>query len=119
MCSMESLGGGWPAPKPPSARMNIKKNESRKIERKLANELIKNHIPFEFRKKINNLEVDFLVNGNLVVELDGVHHLLKRKLKKDAEKNATLLVAGYSLYRISTKEFRRDVNKIINRIKNA
>lgn len=99
--------------------MNITKKVSSKVERKLADALIRNGIPFEFKKKINNYEVDFLINGNLVVELDGVHHLLKRKLKIDAEKNATLLVAGYSLYRVSTKEFRRDINKIINRIKNA
>lgn len=98
--------------------MNITKQVSSKVERKLADALIRNGIPFEFKKTINNFEVDFLI-GKLVVELDGVHHLLKRKLKRDADKNAMLLVAGYSIYRITAKEFRRDVNKIINRIKNA
>lgn len=97
--------------------MDIQKKHSRKVERILAEMLIKNKIPFEFRKKINNKEVDFLVNGKLVVELDGVHHLLKRKLKSDAIKNTELLAAGYSIYHISAKQFRKDINKIINRIK--
>ena len=97
--------------------MNIKKSQSRKVERILADRLIQNKIPFEFRKIINNKEVDFLINGKLAVELDGVHHLLKRKLKSDSDKNKELLVAGYSIYRISTKEFRKDINKIINHIK--
>lgn len=97
--------------------MKIKKNESRKLERKFAIELIKKQIPFEFKKIINNLEIDFLVKDKLAVELDGVHHLLKRKQKSDAKKNAELLAAGYSIYRVSTKEFRKDINKIVNRIK--
>ena len=97
--------------------MNIKRSQSRKIERILADRLIRNKIPFEFRKIINKFEVDFLIKGKLAVELDGVHHLLKRKQRTDADKNSSLLAAGYSIYRISTKEFRKDINKIINHIK--
>lgn len=97
--------------------MEIIKKHSSKIERILADLLIRNKIPFEFRKILNNTEVDFLVKGRLVVELDGVHHHLKRKQKSDASKNAKLLAAGYSIYRISSKEFRKDINRIINHIK--
>lgn len=97
--------------------MQITKKSSTKVERILADALIKNKIPFEFRKIINKKEIDFLIKGKLVVELDGVHHLLKRKQRSDAVKNTELLAAGYSIYRISARQFRKDINKIINRIK--
>lgn len=97
--------------------MEITKKTSTKVERILADALVRKKVPFEFRKIINNKEVDFLIKGRLVVELDGVHHYSRRKQKSDATKNSMLLAAGYSICRISAKQFRRDINKLVNQIK--
>ena len=95
--------------------MDRTKKTARKVERVLADTLIRNKIPFEFRKLINNKEVDFLIKGRLAVECDGIHH--RSRQKKDAIKNAELLSAGYSIFRFTAKDVRKDINRIINRIK--
>lgn len=48
-------------------------------------------------------QVDFLVNGTLVVEVDGVWHLQKYQRDKDAAKDARLRVAGYHVMRIEAE----------------
>ncbi len=49
---------------------------------------------------IDNLEVDIIVEGHLVVEVDGYHHYARNNMRRDASKEEHLLQVGYRLLRI-------------------
>lgn len=49
---------------------------------------------------IDNLEVDVVVEGRLVIEVDGYHHYARNNVRRDASKADRLLLAGYRLLRI-------------------
>jgi len=49
---------------------------------------------------VDNLEVDVIVEGHLVIEVDGYHHYARNNMRRDASKDDRLLLAGYRLLRI-------------------
>ena len=84
----------------------LQKGHSTKAERKFAELLKKNHIPFEVKVKINNREVDFLI-GKYAIEISG--H------QQDINKNEMLAKAGY----IPLHFHNREVNELLtNKLKN-
>lgn len=101
--------------KPPSARnMNILKKHSTKPERKLADMLIRNKIPFKFREIIEGREVDFII-GRVIVEVDGNVH--RRKVAKDISKNEILAGLGYIPLHFSAKEINQNLQKVFKELK--
>jgi very-short-patch-repair endonuclease len=75
--------------------MKIDKKHFTKPERRFARRLQENHIPFKVKVKINNREIDFVVN-EYAIEIDG--HT------QDAKKNEMLAKEGYIPIHISNRE---------------
>ena len=89
-----------------------------KIERVVADLLIKNKIPFEFRKIINGREIDFVIANKIILEVDGIIHKDLKVQKKDGEKFKILSDLGYRIFlRFSAKEIRQNKQNLINLIK--
>ena len=82
--------------------LKIQKRNSTKSERKVAEILKKNHIPFKTKWRIKNREVDFLI-GKVILEIDGKIH---RHI--DTEREKMLFDAGYIPIHISIKEIYED-----------
>jgi very-short-patch-repair endonuclease len=57
-----------------------------------------NNIPFEFQYKINRYRVDFLINGFLVIEIEGPHHNLQAEYDSIREKYIRRM--GYKILRL-------------------
>ena len=85
-----------------------------KVERTLADMLIKGKVPFKFREVINGRECDFVI-GRVVVEVDGVIHQQKRA--KDISKNEMLVKFGYTPLHFSAKEVRNNALEVFREIK--
>ena len=94
--------------------MNILVKHSSKPERKLADMLIRNKIPFKFREVIAGKEVDFVI-GRVIVEVDGRIH--RRKVAKDISKNEMLVGLGYIPLHFSAKEINQDIQKVFKELK--
>ena len=95
--------------------LKIRKRNSIKSERKVAEILKKNHILFKAKWRIKNREVDFLV-GKVILEVDGSAHI-----HIDTEREKMLMDEGYTPIHISIKELYEDKTaeeKIINLTKN-
>ena len=94
--------------------LNLAKNKSTKSERKIAEILKKNHIPFKTKWKVNGKEVDFLI-GKVICEIDGnVHKNI------DAKREQMLWNMGYIPIHISIREIYEDKaieEKILSLIK--
>lgn len=90
----------------------LKKHNSTKTERKIAELLKRNHIKFKPRWIVEGYEVDFLI-GRVIIEVDGnVHKQIDRKREQ------ILLDAGYIPLHISVKEvYKSDGKDIIHLIK--
>lgn len=91
----------------------LKKINSTKAERKIAEILKRNHIPFKTKWKVNNKEVDFII-GKVIFEIDGsVHKHI------DPEREKMLFDAGYIPIHISIEEVYDDKigEKILDLIK--
>lgn len=91
-----------------NARYNITKKSSTKSERIVYEVLKELHIPFKHRWIIDGREVDFLIFGNVCVEIDG-HD-------QDTEKNELLSKLGYVPVHFHNNEVTRE--SITNFIKN-
>lgn len=92
----------------------ILKKQSTKPERRLADVLIKNHIPFKFREIIEGREVDFVI-GRVIVEVDGRWHRQKRA--KERLKNELLSGLGYIPLHFTAKEINQDIQKVFKELK--
>ena len=77
----------------------IIKGYSTKSERRFCELLKKLHIPFRYKVKIQDREVDFLI-GNTVIELDG--H------PQDSSKNWMLIKEGYNPIHFNSWEIPND-----------
>ena len=95
--------------------MNITKKHSTRPERKLADVLIRNKIPFKFREVIENRECDFVI-GRVIVEVDGVHHNPQRR-ESEKRKNELLTRLGYVTLHFSAKEINQDIQKVFKELK--
>ena len=100
--------------------MQITKKHSTKPERVLADWLIKNKIPFQFRVVIGGREVDFVI-GRVILEVDGVHHDTPQSRARDQFKNELMARLGYIPLHFTAKEIRinaqlvfREIQKLID-----
>ena len=90
-----------------------------KIERVVADLLIKSKIPFQMKTLINGREVDFIIADKIILEVDGILHRKYSKQIKDVEKMVMLSNLGYRIFlRYTAKEIRLNKQKLINVIKN-
>jgi DNA polymerase II small subunit/DNA polymerase delta subunit B len=79
--------------------LKLKQGRSTKAERRFAEILKKNHIPFRAKVIVNNREIDFLI-GKYAIDIDG--H------KQDSSKNESLFNTGLVPIHISNKELQND-----------
>lgn len=63
--------------------------------------LTENNVDFEHNKKVGKFFPDFIVNGNLIIEIDGEHWHTE---EKDRVKDLFFEEAGYTVFRIKAKE---------------
>ncbi len=77
--------------------MRLYKKQSTKAERKFADWLNRNRIPFKYKQKINGREIDFII-GRYAIEIDG--H------KQDPFKNHLLFQQGFIPLHIQNKEIK-------------
>ena len=74
-------------------------------------------IPVRFHSKIGPYTVDYLVNGILVVELDGPRHARKKQIEKDEIRNRYLLRMGYKVLRVPVLMLHDDKRKVLRIIR--
>lgn len=77
-------------------------------EAKLADALRRAGISYQANIFLGPYEVDFVVGGKLVIEVDGFHHYSRGKVRQDAEKDQWLLAKGYDLLRITNTDVVND-----------
>jgi len=63
--------------------------------------LTENNIDFEHRKKVGKFFPDFVVNGSVIIEIDGEHW---HDEEKDKIKDIFFEESGYTVFRIKAKE---------------
>ena len=79
----------------------MRKGISTSAERRFAELLKRNHIPFQTKVKINNKEIDFLI-GKYAVEISG--H------QQDTDKNEMLAKAGFIPLHFHNTEVNNKLN---------
>jgi len=85
--------------------LKLKKKTSTKAERRFAEILKKNHIPFKTKVIVRDREVDFII-GKYAIDIDG-HN-------QDGAKNVHLVNAGYIPLHFANKEV---TSQITNKLK--
>ena len=60
-----------------------------------------NNVDFKHQQKVGNYYPDFVVNGNLIIEIDGEHW---HNEEKDSLKDLFFEESGYTVFRIKAKE---------------
>jgi very-short-patch-repair endonuclease len=71
-------------------------------------------IRFQSQAQICRWTVDFLLDGNLVVEVDGDYwHGLPGIRERDDRKNEDLVEGGFEVIRISESSVKEDINEAI------
>ena len=88
-------------------------------ERKLRKLFTKKRQPFQQHCYIAGMEVDYLLPGKIVVEVDGYVHLLPRKRKWDIKKNKKLTSMGYKVFRFTNLDIFNNVRACYEKIKLA
>ena len=86
-------------------------------EKKLRKMLDKKKIRYQQHRYIEGMEVDFLLPGRIVVEVDGYVHLKPEVVKKDRRKEFILQAHGYNLIRFTNLDVlynARNCVKVIN-----
>lgn len=73
-------------------------NADSKIEMIFYESLSSNNIPFKFQVKIGPYRVDYLIKGEIIVEIDGPQH----DKNYDAKRDKYLRRMGYKIIRIPT-----------------
>ena len=98
--------------------MNRRKRET-SAEKRLRVFLDKKKVKYAQHKRIEGMEVDFFFpQSNIVVEVDGIVHLMPKKMKTDERKTKKLMELGYKVLRFTNNEVfenpRKCVSDIIN-----
>lgn len=73
-------------------------------------------IPFKFHYKIGPYEADYLIDEDLVLELDGPIHNQEKQQKHDEKRDKYLVKMGYRILRIPIFLVALDKHKILNLI---
>jgi Uncharacterized protein conserved in bacteria len=84
-------------------KYNIPFTTVSKTEDILAEHLKKLKIPFKRQVLIGNYVVDFLIEPNIIIEVEGLVHYRKYVEKKDQRKVNFLEAQGYEVYRLYSK----------------
>jgi len=79
--------------------------------------LIESGIPFKFQYKIGPYKVDYLIDGSLVVELDGPHH--NRQKEYDEKRDKYIEKMGYTVLRIPISDFMMGNDAVLGAINEA
>jgi very-short-patch-repair endonuclease len=87
-----------------------------KTEDILAKYLKRLKIPFKRQVMIGNYIVDFLIEPNIVVEVEGLVHYRKDVAEKDYRKVNYLESQGYDIYRFYYRDIRKDPKGIAQMI---
>lgn len=88
-------------------------------EKKLRLMLDKKGIRYKQHYRIVGVEVDFLLDGNVIVEVDGYVHLKPEVVKKDQRKNKVLTDKGYKVIRFTNLDVMNDVRGCLKRLEHA
>jgi very-short-patch-repair endonuclease len=87
-----------------------------KTEDILAKYLKKLKIPFKRQVRIGNYIVDFLIEPNIVVEVEGLVHYRKDVIEKDYRRVNYLESQGYIVYRFYSRNIKEDPKGIAKTI---
>lgn len=79
--------------------------------------LIKEEIAFKFQYKISPYRVDFLINGFLIVEIDGPHHNDEKQIIYDKKRDRYLGKYGYTVVRYPIWLIAMDINAVVEQIR--
>jgi len=93
--------------KDPAGSFIFSYHEATSGERKLEEALKKERLPYEREVPVKEFTVDFLVDGWLIVEVDGESHVPKDRVKRDLERQKVLEAAGFTVLRIPAMEVSR------------
>lgn len=88
-------------------------------EKKLRLMLDKKGVRYQQHSLINGMEVDFLLQGDIVVEVDGYVHLKPEVARKDSWKEHALATRGYKVIRVTNLDVLNDVRGCLKLIEHA
>ena len=96
---------------------NLRKNMTLE-EKKLWYDFLKNYpIRFQRQKTIDNYIVDFYCHkAKLVVELDGIQHLVEEQEKKDKKRTAILQLYNLKVIRFSNTDVNYEFDSVCEEI---
>ena len=70
------------------------------LEKLWFNFLVDNNIKFEEQVPVGRYTADFILNGNIDLEIDGLQHRSKRNILRDAKRDEYFKSQGYKVVRI-------------------
>lgn len=88
-------------------------------EKKLRIMLDKKGVRYQQHSYIEGMEVDFLLQGDVVVEVDGYVHLRPEVVRKDLWKEHVLAMRGYKVIRVTNLDVLNDVRGCLKLIEHA
>jgi very-short-patch-repair endonuclease len=88
-------------------------------ERILCGILEDNNIPYRYQYKIGPYFADYLLAGDIVLELDGLSHINDIQKQKDAKRDKYMRRMGYRVIRIPLIALSLDTRAVIEVIKEA
>lgn len=97
----------------------IKNNIVSPVEQKLIIELYQNDIKFNVQQLLlNKYKVDFLLESNIVIEIDGYnYHSSKEQMIKDHKRDRELNLNGYHVYRFMGTEIYNNTDNVLEELK--
>ena len=95
------------------------RNQETWAEKKLRIMLDRKGLRYQQHRYIEGIEVDFLLPGNVVVEVDGYVHLKPEVIKKDSWKDRLLANLGYKVIRLTNLDVLNDVRGCVRMIEHA
>ena len=96
--------------------MKRKSGRETAAERKLRKYFEKKKFPYQQHQYIAGMEVDYLLPGKVVVEIDGYVHLKPEKIRIDQNKNKKLATLGYKVIRLKNMDVLSDVKACFRKI---
>jgi len=79
--------------------------------------LVKEEISFQFQYEISPYRVDFLINGFLIVEIDGPHHNNEKQKIYDKKRDKYLEKYGYTVVRYPIWLIAMDIDAVVEQIR--
>lgn len=92
------------------------RNQETWAEKKLRNMLDRKGLRYQQHHYIKGIEVDFLLPGNVIVEVDGYVHLKPEVMKNDSWKDSLFKSFGYKVIRLTNLDVLNDVRGCVRLI---